>query len=94
MNSLKKYLPDEETYQRIKDSKPNGFIDYSYDHFMQFNKDCINKLSEDMLTWILKLCTHIHEDCITLMDTETAAQFKACGIFFNAERKLCIWNPR
>ena len=98
MDVIKKTLLDEYVFERMKglseDSGDNLYSDYTYLEFIAWNMSCAAALSEDELNWLVVLCKKIRNDAICIMDAESCVPMEAAGIYFNPEKKLCIYNDR
>ena len=91
--SIKKFLINEYTYQRMIDN--DHYLDgMSYEDFYQMNLSHINRLSPEDYAWTLELCKRISKGGIQLMDEETCANFEAIYIYFDINKRLCLVNPR
>jgi hypothetical protein len=96
-NALKltTFIIDKDTFQRLVNLnriKESPFDSYSnfYDH----NMKCIGDLIDSDREWLLTLCNKMHSKMINLVDEESCVEFQAYAFYFNAEKKLCITNPR
>ena len=98
MDIIKKSLVDEYTFDRMKEideeNHDNQYSEYTYPEFLAWNMSCAAALSEDELKCVVTLCGMISSDRISIMDSESCTAFDAEGIYFNPEKRLCIWNAR
>lgn len=67
---------------------------YSYNQFVQWNKNCVLKLCEDELEHLDWLCDWITENRVRNMDMESCGEFHTLGVYFNKDKKLVIFNGR
>lgn len=95
MDIIKKSLLENYVFERMKDSyEENQYSDYTFLEFIAWNMSCAAALSEDELKWLVLLCRKILRDDITIMDAESCVAMGAAGIYFDLEKKLCIYNDR
>ena len=95
VNSILAYVIDADDFYRMQESERHGFdADMTYSEFLEFNLQCINRLSEDERAWVWGLCQRIRHEDISMMDLESCAVFNACAIYYSIDEKLCIVNPR
>ena len=92
---LTKFIIDQLTFERLVDLNEihkNPFDTYSnfYDH----NIKCISNLNDADREWLVTLCNKMKDRMICLVDEESCVGFEAHAFYFNADKKLCITNPR
>ena len=90
---LYNYLIDEHTFDRAM-SQSDDFVFKDYDTFMEFNKNCINELTDKEKDWLCVLCLKIGKHKINLVDEENCVEMKATNFYFNMQKEICILNPR
>ena len=78
--------------RKIKEDCEN--FSYSYDKFVQWNKNCILNLCEDELEHLDWLCDWIAKDKVRNVDMESCGEFQTDGVYFNKDKKLVIYNGR
>jgi hypothetical protein len=78
--------------RKIKEDCEN--FSYSYDKFVQWNKNCILNLCEDELEHLDWLCEWIAKGRVRNVDMESCGEFSTEGIYFNKDKKLVIFNGR
>jgi hypothetical protein len=66
--------------------------DTMYQKFYDWNLKCLNDMYEDELEHLSWLCDKIAKGKVRNMDMESTAAFYTTGIYFNAEKKLVIYN--
>jgi hypothetical protein len=64
----------------------------SYNDFFLYNKDCLDRLSYEDLSWVWGLCKRLQ--MIGMMDMECCGIWKADTFFYDINRELVIVHPR
>ena len=70
--------------RKIKEDCEN--FSYSYDKFVQWNKNCILNLCEDELEHLDWLCDWIAKGKVRNVDMESCGEFTTEGIYFNKNK--------
>jgi hypothetical protein len=90
---------DDYSFDRLKDyNKYNDFGDQyknmNYTQFINHNKDCINNLSYEKLSFVYLLMQNIKDKFINITDEENFIEWESESFYFNIENKLIITHPR
>jgi len=82
-------------YLRMQNQGCRGVeIETSYEKFLDWNRTCINALPNNERIWLHELCSKLTDSRINLMDLESCATFTGEGIYFDLNKRLCIFNGR
>ena len=96
-NALKltTYIISEYTFKRLVNlAEIHKYPFDTYSNFYDHNMKCIGDLIDSDREWLLTLCNKMHCKMINLVDEESCVEFEAYAFYFNADKKLCITNPR
>lgn len=66
----------------------------SYDEFIQWNKECFEKLPIGQRKWMNRLCHLVENQSFGILDEETCVDSNATWVFFNKNGKICVMSPR
>lgn len=95
VNNILAYVVDADEFYRMQESECVGInTEMTYAEFLEFNLQCIHRLSEEERAWVWGLCERIRHEDISMMDLESCAIFNAAAIYYSIDEKLCIVNPR
>lgn len=84
---------EEYSFDRMLSYKPDcGFEKYS--DFLKHNKQCINALSDDDVTFYLKICEKIYKQEIIQVDEEYFGEWRTSTIYFNKNSTIVFMHPR
>lgn len=87
------WLPLDYDFERMANNN-DDYADMSYEQFVEWNRERFNESSEADRALLSQLCTSIMNGRFTLMDLESCVEFNAHGVYFNTEKKICIYNQR
>jgi hypothetical protein len=83
----------EFSFDRMLSHKPNcGFT--TYFDFLEHNKQCVNKLSDDDVEFYEKICEKIQAEEIIQVDEEDYGEWATCAIYFNKDSRIVFMHPR
>ncbi len=91
-DKLFSYLPDEYTFERMKNDEDPGFE--NYEEFYDYNKSIIINLSKKEKDWLIFMCNKMKKNVLKLVDEESCVEFYAYCFYYNKKKELCIMNPR
>ncbi len=65
----------------------------THQEFEIWNYQCIDELSSEDKTWLIRLCSHIISDRIVTQDMSTCERLSADRFYFDYDKKFVIVNP-
>ena len=65
-----------------------------YNRFVQWNRNCLWELSDEVLEHLIWLCDRITTNNVANMDMEHCGAFESDGIHFDKNKRLIITNGR
>jgi hypothetical protein len=92
IENIMTFMVNAADYARMQEMNDETDVDMSFEQFLEWNMNCLRKLSEDELKWVHGLCERIHR--IKVVDLESCGEWKADGLYFNMKEELCIFHPR
>jgi hypothetical protein len=96
IESIMSYIVCEESFGRMYDFKCKGIEGFADDYgaFYNWNKTCLEEMSDSTRTWVWGLCNCLKDSNLGMMDLEDCGIWTADQLFFDKNKKLCIVHPR
>lgn len=84
---------DEDSFERMQYLNDDcGFNDYV--HFIEHNKNCLENLSSDDISFVFNLKKMIENNRICNRDEESIIEWNTTKIYFNKDKKIVVMNDR
>lgn len=95
IETLYKFLIDEDTYERIKTLNPELNMQDDYKHFIDWHHGVIMcDLSNRELRFLSTLCDMFMRGSIRSMDEEHCSEMVCNSYYYTTDLKLVIVTPR
>ena len=99
METIKKYILPQPYFERMqymdeKYGNKKPYAGMTYEQFYIWNTQCIKELPNNDLEMLGTLCIRIQNNTLRQMDMESCSIFGSDCFFFDANKRLCIVNPR
>lgn len=86
---------NESDFECLKEHSESSLWDEidRYDNFIAWNKECLDKLPDFEISWIIYLCNKIKRREIHHANDDDFFDRKSFAIYFNHNRELVIVHP-
>lgn len=86
---------DIDSFERMLEiNEESGFEKYEYSQFIKHNKKCLERLSDEDLSFIIDLVIKIQNEEIVQCDEDNFIEWDTSTIYFNKKGKLVLMHPR